>query len=261
MAALKLAKTFLMPSSTIRLVPYVLILPVILFQALSLSGCASTSPAIPNIYIVSLQSSKNLTIPVEVRLGYFGICGDDGTTLRCQPSSGSSAEAVAISLFPTFVTNSTSAPKTGANTTLTPVDVKDLITTALDLQSQIFISILAGAAFLFAVGIIFLFLFKRDASKPNAAKPLRSAIFRRGTYGLLYLSTALVFTTALATTETAGALQYASNATRNAPILMHAGRTLQVLQWMAFGFSTLFTLAVPILVRPGVVAAIGKGEA
>lgn len=152
-------------------------------------------------------------------------------------SSGGSADVVTTSLFG----NLTSSNSTGEI-------AQDLVATALDLQSQIFISILAGAAFLFVVGLVFLFLHKRDVAKPNPEKPKRSAIFRRGTYGLLCLSTALVFAASLATTSTAGALDFASRATDDTNILMHAGRTLQVLQWMAFGFSTLFVIAVPMLV-------------
>ena len=156
-------------------------------------------------------------------------------------------------LFPTFAINGT---KPNGTSQVTASDVHDLVATALELQKQIFISILAGASFLFMVGVVFLFLLKRNNAKPNPDKPRRNAIIRRGTYGLLYLSTALVFATALSTTETAGALQFASRATSSSSILMHAGRTIQVLQWMAFGFSTLFTMTVPILVAPGIVQTL-----
>ncbi len=228
--------------------------------ALSLSGCASTSPAIPNIYIVSLQSSKNTTSdPVQVRIGYWGICGDDGTSVRCQSSSGGNPDTVMTGLFPTFVnTNGTKAKD--SKDAFTADEVKDLVTTALDLQKQIFISVLAGATFLFFLGVVCLLLYKRFTSKPNPDKPRRTAIVRRLTYGFLYLSVGLVFAAALATTSTADALQYASRATTNAPILMHAGRTLQVLQWMAFGFSMLFTLSVPILVRSGAASIVASKE-
>lgn len=80
-------------SSALRLAPYLLIVPIIVFQgkislqhcqwvgglltapaALSLTGCISTSPAIPNIYIVSLRPNHNTTdVPTQVRIGYFGM--------------------------------------------------------------------------------------------------------------------------------------------------------------------------------------------
>ncbi|KAK3942555.1 Ca2+ regulator and membrane fusion protein Fig1-domain-containing protein [Diplogelasinospora grovesii] len=239
------------PKLNLRMIPYILVIPIVLFQALSLAGCVSTSPSIPGLYIVSLQTAKNTSTPVQVRLGYFGICGGAGneSTFKCQSSSGQSADTVAANLF-----SLPSAPANGtkSNTTTSSTDeVKNLVATALDLQSQIFISILAGAAVLFFLGLIFLALLKRDIVNPNPDKPRHSAIIKKGTFGLLYLSTALAFTAALATSETAGALQYSSTASSNSTILIKPGISLQVLQWMAFGFSLLFTLAVPWLVRPG----------
>lgn len=89
-------------------------------------------------------------------------------------------------------------------------------------------------------------LLKRDAQSQSAWEhPRRSAIIRRATYGLLFGSTALAFAAALATSQAAGALQYASTAA----VLIHEGRTLQVLQWVGFGFQVLFVAAVPVLMR------------
>jgi len=72
---------------------------------------------------------------------------------------------------------------------------------------------------------------------------------RRATYGLLFGSTALVFAAALATGQAAGALEYASKGMSHASVLIKAGTTMQVLQWVAFGFEVLFAGAVPFLVR------------
>ncbi|KAK4443231.1 Ca2+ regulator and membrane fusion protein Fig1-domain-containing protein [Podospora aff. communis PSN243] len=253
MVLFKLAKMFIKPTSTIRLAPCVLIIPIILFQALSLSGCVSTSPAIPDIYIVSLEPAKNTSLPVEVRVGYFGICGDDGEIVRCQSSAGGDVNIVTNSLFPKFANNATgNATRPAAP----PSELQDIVATAIQIQSRIFGSIFAGASFFFFIGIIFLFLYKRDNANPNPDKPRRSAILRRGTYGLLYLSTGLVFATALATTEAGGVLQFSSQAASSSAIFMHAGRTIQVLQWMTFGFAMIFTATVPILVRPGIVQTV-----
>ncbi|KAK3328250.1 Ca2+ regulator and membrane fusion protein Fig1-domain-containing protein [Cercophora scortea] len=258
------AKIFAPKFFLFRLLPYTLVIPIILFEALSLSGCVSTSTAIPSLYIVSLRSSQNTTAlsGVKVRLGYFGICADDGSTQRCQTSAGGSADIITANLFPGFPSAGTNGTSNKAKTdAASNAVVKDLVSTALDLQKQVFVSILAGAGLLFVVGLVFLFLLKRDIANPQPDKPRRSAIIRRGTFGMLFLSSALVFTAALATTETAGALQYSSSATKDAPILLEAGITLQVLQWMAFGFSLLFTLAVPLLTKSGITVATFKGEA
>ena len=105
---------------------------------------------------------------------------------------------------------------------------------------------------------------KRDVASPTAWQdhPRRSTIIRRMTYGLLCGSTGLVFAAALATTQAAGALEFASAGMRDASVLIKSGTTLQVLQWIVFGFEVLFTLAVPFLARPKVVVQEEfKGEA
>lgn len=66
---------------------------------------------------------------------------------------------------------------------------------------------------------------------------------------MLGLSTMFVFAAAIATTEAGGVLQSASWAMTDTAIRFHAGRTIQVLQWMVFGFATLFTGSVPFLVK------------
>jgi hypothetical protein len=223
--------------------------------ALSLTGCVSTSPAIPNIYVVSLRANNNATdTPLQVRIGYFGICGIDEDGTRCQAATGRSIETLAANLFPALQqgnnNNTSSSNTTNSATTTTNPEITDLITTALDLQSRTFISVLAGAAVLFVLGAAALFLLKRDVRSANSWEhPRRSTVIRRVTYGLLFGSTALVFVAALATSQSAGALEYASEGMSHASVLIHAGTTLQVLQWVAFGFEVLFALAVPFLVR------------
>lgn len=216
----------------------------------------STSPAIPSLYIVSLRSSQNTTLASQqVRLGYFGICGGDGSTFLCQRSSGSNADTLTPILFPDFnfgnTTTATASKNATAASASDAVFLKDLISVALDLQGQVYVTILAAAAFFFLLGLVFLLLHKRDVKNLNPDKPRRSAIIKRATFGLLALSTGLIFTAALATTETAGALKHSSESIKNSPVLMKEGITLQVLQWMAFGFSMLFTLAAPLLAKPG----------
>jgi hypothetical protein len=103
---------------------------------------------------------------------------------------------------------------------------------------------------LFVLGLAALFLFKRDVRSPSSWEhPARSTAVRRATYALLFGSAALVFAAALATSESAGALEFATADMQHASVLIHAGRTLQVLQWIVFGFEALFALAVPFLTR------------
>jgi hypothetical protein len=220
--------------------------------ALSLTGCVSTSPAIPNIYVVALRSNNNATdTPIQVRIGYFGICGIDEDGTRCQAASGRSVETLATNLFPELQGRNSSS-SSNSTAAANRDEITDLITTALDLQSRTFISVLAGAAVLFALGIVALILFKRDVQSDSSwenPRPVRSMVIRRVTYGMLFGSTALVFAAALATTQSAGALEYASLSMSHASVLIKSGTTLQVLQWITFGCEVLFGLAVPFLVK------------
>lgn len=163
------------------------------------------------------------------------------------------ADTLAPVLFPTInFGNASSNSKTKAATSSKDaVFLKDLVDAAIALQGQVYVTILVAAAFFFLLGVVFLLLHKRDVKKANPDKPLRSKILKRGTYGLLALSTGLVFTAALATTEAAGVMRYSTESINNMPVLMKEGITLQVLMWMSFGFSMLFTLATPFLAKPG----------
>ncbi|KAK4176043.1 Ca2+ regulator and membrane fusion protein Fig1-domain-containing protein [Triangularia setosa] len=253
MAVLKLAKMFLLPKGTklICYIPYLFIIPVIVFHALSLTGCVTTSPGIPNIYVVSLRSaelanSNSTNLDVQVRIGYFGMCGisEENGTL-CGSVSGRSVEELSSTLFPAA---------TASNNTLLKNEITDLITTAQDLQTEIFISILAGSAVLFIVGLVALFLFKRDRKKNGVAEWYEqgkwSKIVKRGTYGALFLSAAMTFASALATSQSAGALQITSAVMENASVLIKTGTTIQVFQWIAFGFGLSFAAVVPFLAKP-----------
>ncbi|KAK4099584.1 hypothetical protein N658DRAFT_498293 [Parathielavia hyrcaniae] len=239
------------PYGMLRYAPYLLIIPIIVFHALSLTGCVSTSPAIPNIYVVSLRSNSNETdAPIQVRIGYFGICGIDEDGTRCQAASGRSVETLATNLFPELQDrNSSSSTSSNSTASAHRDEITDLLTTALDLQARTFISVLAGAAVLFTLGVAALVLLKRDVQSPSSwERPARSAVIRRATYGMLFGSTALVFAAALATSQAAGALEYASAGMSHVSVLIKSGTTLQVLQWITFGFQALFALAVPFLV-------------
>ncbi|KAH6850645.1 Ca2+ regulator and membrane fusion protein Fig1-domain-containing protein [Chaetomium sp. MPI-CAGE-AT-0009] len=255
MFLINLAKMYFKPSGLLRFAPYLLILPIVVFHALSLTGCVSTSPAIPNIYVVDLRANTNATDDLlKVRIGYYGICGIDEDGTRCQSASGRSVETLAANLFPELQGNTTSKSASSRRSEIT-----DLVSTALDLQSRTFISVLAAAALLYVLGVVALVLLKRDVSSPSSWEhPRRSAIIRRMTYGMLFGSTGLVFAAALATSQSAGALEYASEGMSHASVLIKSGTTLQVLQWTTFGFEVLFALAVPFLVRSK--APEGEGE-
>ncbi|KLU84372.1 hypothetical protein MAPG_03416 [Magnaporthiopsis poae ATCC 64411] len=70
--------------NTFRLITWALIIPIVLFYVLSLVGCISTSPGVPDIYLLKLNARDG---PTEVRVGYFGMCaGTNATMTSCLPS-------------------------------------------------------------------------------------------------------------------------------------------------------------------------------
>ncbi|KAK4137754.1 hypothetical protein BT67DRAFT_447487 [Trichocladium antarcticum] len=269
MVLMKMAKMYFKPLGLLKLAPYLLIVPIIVFHALCLTGCLSTSPAIPNIYLVALRSAHNTSaaVPLQVRIGYHGICGIDAHGTRCQSARGSSADALAAALFPDPPTGTGTGTGTTTGTTTaralparaaTPTETTDLITTALALQQHTFTPVLAAGGVLFVLGLAALALLKRDVAGPAAwDHPRRSTLIRRATCGLLSGSAALVFAAALATTQAAGALEFATAGMADASVLARAGTTLQVLQWTVLGLEVVFGVAAPFLVRS---EAAGEGE-
>lgn len=68
----------------------------------------------------------------------------------------------------------------------------------------------------------------------------------------LWVHAALLFAAALAATTTMNALEFVSSAPGmvEGGVEIQRGVSMMVLQWMAFAFSLVFTLAVPVVVRP-----------
>lgn len=126
------------------------------------------------------------------------------------------------------------------------------MTAALFLQTNIFIPLLAGAGLLFVVSLILLIFLKREIAYPNHNKPNLERHLKTATLACLALSLALGFTSCLGITEAAGALQYSSMLMAGSSrLVVKPGLTLQVLQWIAFGFTLLFTACVPVLLKGG----------
>ncbi|KAK4189135.1 Ca2+ regulator and membrane fusion protein Fig1-domain-containing protein [Podospora australis] len=245
---LKLAKFFFPQIKFIKLMPWFFIFPAVVFQALSLTGCISTSPGIPNIYIVSLRSNTNTSTPVQVRIGYFGICGIDEDGTRCMSATGHSVEEITPIIFPSLATSDNNNTNTNTNSSAVPEEIVDLINTATHLRDTTFNSILAASSILFVVGFLALLVHKRDIKNDDQWDKIRlSTWIKRATYGTLYLSAAGTFAASMATTQAAKSLEFTASAMKDASVLIKSGTTLQVFQWIAFGFSITFALLVPIL--------------
>ncbi|KAK4167954.1 hypothetical protein QBC43DRAFT_254539 [Cladorrhinum sp. PSN259] len=245
------AKKLLKPSrSTIlNILAVILVLPSLVFSILALAGCISTSPTIPSLYLVSLQNSKvaKLGNDTQIRLGFFGICGvnssgddDSDAVIACVPTAGRSAsDEDFLSSLPTklFPESEKTAKKK---------EVQKLIEVALSLQNGIFVSPLAGGAAAFLLGLVFVFIHKRSLRKAEFYSASVKWI-KRSTYALLVVAVAGTGGSALAITQAADALQYAS---LDNSVIFRAGKTVQVFQWIAFGCEAAFLLLVPLLVKP-----------
>ncbi|KAL1856293.1 hypothetical protein VTK73DRAFT_8405 [Phialemonium thermophilum] len=228
------------------LLPFLLAVPIVLFEALSLSGCVSTSPSLPDLYIVSFVRNTT-TPPTELRFGYMGICGSDNHTLHCRASVGRSVDALFPSLFPDL--NGTHTGKQKAAAAQRVADVKALLQTARTLQSKVFVPLLAGAGVFFLVGLLSLPLLRRITRHPEKAQRVGGK-FRLVTQACLALSAVLAFTASLATSQAAGALQFSTLV--SAPgthIAARPGVALQVMQWLAFAFTLVFAAAVSWFAR------------
>ncbi|KAK3402601.1 Ca2+ regulator and membrane fusion protein Fig1-domain-containing protein [Sordaria brevicollis] len=236
----------------IKLAPLTFIIPTILFLILSLAGCLSSAPTIPSLYVVALTSSSNGTLAdMQVRLGYFGMCGDDGDTRTCLSAAGhfdpdEPKDIITLTglLFPEVVNNS--------NFQGALPELQNMVLTGLDLQDQIFGKVLLTGSALFAIGLLFMFpykLVKKSLAKlpPDTPLTMKQQFIRRGCYSTIWLGVWITFAACIGTTETAGALGHATANIKGSSILMKEGVTIQVLQWMAFGFMFLFVLCMPLL--------------
>jgi hypothetical protein len=117
---------------------------------------------------------------------------------------------------------------------------------ALDLQSKVFLSLGAEAAALFGVGLLLLLLKTYFDKKDIGSEPgLGGRFLHRAPSVFLFLSTALAFASALAITQTGNALEFATTGT-GTELSILSGKTLQALQWLAFGFSVLFSFVLAI---------------
>lgn len=127
-----------------------------------------------------------------------------------------------------------------------------ILSASLLLQSNIFVPILAGSALLFLVALVLLVFLKRRLNNPVPDKLLQATRLKTALMACLCLSSALSFTSSLSLSETAGALQYSGLlVTGKDQVLVTPGLELQILQWVSFGFTLLFTGGVPWLLRGG----------
>lgn len=141
------------------------------------------------------------------------------------------------------------------NTGSMPDGFGHLLSIASIVQAKLFPCLLAGAGVVFFCCFVAL---KRSFKKPNPNRPSRPKLFQTATVVLGGIAVALSLASAVATTQTAGALDFATSSVMGCDnIRLVPGVPLQILQWLIVGFSVLFQLAISSMFRVGgsVVAA------
>ncbi|KAF2805083.1 uncharacterized protein BDZ99DRAFT_112734 [Mytilinidion resinicola] len=132
-----------------RLLVYLLLIPILLFYTLCLTGCVSNSPGIPNIFAAKIEGRNSTVSTISaIRVNYFGICASISNKLFCQSSSGKTAGALLNSIL-----------NSNANVTSTTISAA-LVSLAFTIQSKIILYLLAAAGVVFFISLILLALLK-----------------------------------------------------------------------------------------------------
>ncbi|KAJ3577797.1 hypothetical protein NPX13_g2767 [Xylaria arbuscula] len=200
---------------------------------LVLVGCVSTSPSIPNLFLIQLQT--NQTQPLQVRVGYYGICASpqSGIELKCLPTYSLDRNQ----LKNAFINNNAMAVDKNFAT-----DMEPLLNAAYIFQTRILSPLLAASAALFFISVIAMLFIKRAMKQlvpdPNAnMAPMRSIL----SITMLY-AFGLALAAAYSTTQAANALNYTTTVLSGPTPLLEIlpGGPVQGLQWAIVG------LLVPI---------------
>jgi hypothetical protein len=196
--------------------------------AIVLTGCVSTSPGIPNVFLINLRDTNaGASLTSQIRIGYFGknsllldlkgmanrsrglYIGEPGDFV-CTSTSGMTAAAL-VSKF----SNMSSSPLATDGT-----KGQALISLALTLQGKIFPPLLAASGSTFLIGLLSLTLLKRDIRRFPQSVAERTPFdalkrmerIRSFTVLSIWASVGLVLTSCVAVAQTAGGLKFTTAA-------------------------------------------------
>ncbi|KAK3342147.1 hypothetical protein B0T25DRAFT_586186 [Lasiosphaeria hispida] len=223
------------------LIILLLFILVIVFSVLPLTGCLSTLPGIPGIYLVKIGNVTSSAL--NLRVGYYGICvSREGYTQCLGTSHGTTGTVIEAAL----------AGSPGFNTTL-PHNLTDKVqrlktySTSLTIQSNIFSRVQTGSAVVSCVALLALLLQlqarRRIKTVPNATRDIEANVAqnREITHRMLGDCTLLLFAfaallsliAAVTTMQTAIALEFATT-NFSTFFEMQAGGAILALQWLLF---------------------------
>lgn len=207
---------------------------------------------------MKLQSKDNSTSSIsEIRLGYFGrrwllwrwsvftnhyvgICLSVSSKPTCQSSPGKSPDTVLQLASATSLTSTALAGRS-----------KSMVSVALMIQSKILLGLIAGAGVLFAISLVFFGLLKRHfnvRTGDNTIASKRRHLLRKAAFSTMWLSIAFSLVSAMSINQTTNALDYVTQAD-SSTVRITTGKTLNVLQWLAFSFSVLFAIGMVNIIR------------
>ncbi|KAI0387831.1 Ca2+ regulator and membrane fusion protein Fig1-domain-containing protein [Hypomontagnella monticulosa] len=215
-----------------RSMVYLAAVGIIVLYALTLTGCVSDSPGIPNIFLVNVQSQGIETM--NIRVGYYGMCVDSPKGFECVSSIAKYASTLENELLGT--TNSTID------------DIDRFLSIAATTQWKLFPCLLAGAGVAFFYSSAALLILKCSFKKPSRKNRSSIRSIQRAILLLSEFAVILAFTSAMVTMTTARALEFATSSDSSVmegnDIHLSPGVLLQILQWLIVGFSVLFQVAL-----------------
>ncbi|KAF2183763.1 hypothetical protein K469DRAFT_785345 [Zopfia rhizophila CBS 207.26] len=251
-----------------RFFAYFLIVPIILFYSITLTGCL---PGLQSVYLVNLHvPSANSTSSTEIRIGYFGLCAGNSSNFVCSTTQGMTASSLTSRL------RQFSAPLPDTTTS------ESMIQFAMTLQGKIFPPLLAASGVIFFVGLISFLLLRIDIRKgqqmlrdlghsgPPKLTPERTERYRKYAILLFWTSTGLVLASTVAVAQTAAAIQFSTAETVQVVSILNgtninfsddnvsslspaitavkptitAGTTNQVLQWLMVSSLSIFAFGI-----------------
>jgi hypothetical protein len=169
-----------------------------------------------------------------------GMCIRAGSAENCYISASTTSDVLLSRL------------QSSMNITGVDAEVAGLLPTALSLQGNIFLPLLAAAGALFMLGLIFFALFNWTSKRATATSTGSSTntlqIYKKILMTSLWSSVGLAIASAVSITETSAALQFWTVDVPRSNILVSSGTGMQVLQWFVASLSVLFTLAVTFLI-------------
>lgn len=118
-----------------------------------------------------------------------------------------------------------------------------ILSAALQFQRSIFFSFEIFAGLIFLISLLF-FLTKMSIQMSTGSRQERRFIQQKWPEKLLLASIAISLVNAVSVMQTGNALEFTTHKFSKALLVVKAGHILQILEWLAFGFSTVFYVII-----------------